>query len=146
MKWTKTIEADLDGLGLTMSSLETMKKEELKSAVREWDDQEWFRELESKSSLYIYKRSKTEIGEEILYDNTPASVILYRARTNTLPLNDRKRHTNGSTICDICGEEDETLPHFLLHCPALSDTRNKIISLQKPYMEDEVQIMTPFLY
>ena len=38
------------------------------------------------------------------------------------------------------------LSHFILHCPALSDIRNKMISLQKPYMEDEVQIMTLFLF
>ena len=49
-------------------------------------------------------------------------------------------------FCDTCGEHDKTLPHFLLHCPALSATRNKIILLQKPFMEDEVQIMTPFLF
>ena len=145
-KWTKAIKCHLDTLGLTMSALGAMKKGDLKSAVREWDYQEWLQELERKSTLFVYKKSKDEIREETVYDNTPASVILYRSRTNTLPLNDRKRHTNGNTVCDICGEEEETLSHFILHCSALSETRREIITLQKPYIEDEACILSHFLF
>ena len=145
-KWTKTIKCHLDTLGLTMSALGFLKKGDLKSAVREWDYQEWLLELERKSTLFLYKKSKDEIREETVYDNTPASVILYRSRTNTLPLNDRKRHINGSTVCDICGEEEETLSHFILHCSALSETRREITILQKPYIEDEVHILSHFLF
>ena len=114
-----------------MSGLGFLKKGDLKSAVREWDYKERLLELERKSTLFVYKRSKDEIREAAVYDNTPASVVLYRSRTITLPLNDRKRHTNGSTICDICGAEEETLSHFVIHCSAMSETRREITTLQK---------------
>ena len=92
----------------------------------------------------MYEKSKDKIREEPMYDNTkPVTVILCRTRTNALPLNDRKRDTNGSTVCDICGAEEETLSHFVL-CSALSETRREITTLQKPYIEDEVRILSRF--
>ena len=145
-KWSKTAKAYMETLNLTMTTLGSLKKEELKSAVQEWDNQRWLQEVQSKSTLGLYGTNKEEIIEEAVYDNTPASAILYRARSNTLPLNDRKRHTNEDTTCDICREEEETLAHFILHCPALSETRRRIVCLQKPFIQDEANILGNFLF
>ena len=46
-----------------------------------------------KTTLQIYKK-KTNFGDEEIYDNRPSSNILNKARTNTLQLNDRNRHTH----------------------------------------------------
>ena len=71
----------------------------------------------------MYKRWKAKIKDDI-YDNTPASAVLFQARSNTLPLNSRKRFTNKITNCSLCEVENETLVHFLLKCPVLSEVRN----------------------
>ena len=56
-------------------------------------------EVSSKSNLIVYKRSKETVKEDTVYDNTQASNILFQARTNSLPLQDRKRHANQETVC-----------------------------------------------
>ena len=61
-------------------------KEYLKQFMIKWDRNIWEDELEMKTSLQIYK--KNDFGEEEIYDNRPSSIILYKARTNTLQLND----------------------------------------------------------
>ena len=76
----------------------------------------WEDELEMKTSLQIYKK-KLMTGEEEMYDNRPSSTILYKARTNTLQLNDRNRHTNKEIHCLVCDTDDkEDIYHFMLHC------------------------------
>ena len=69
------------------------------------------------------------IKEQLLYDNTEESVLLSLARTNTLPLNWRKRFQQNeedrNTICPLCSEEEETLTHFLLLCQELMNIRIK---------------------
>ena len=62
-----------------------------------------------KTSLQIYKQFKNNFGEEEIYDNRPSSNILNNARTNTLQLNDRNRHTNkeiNGMVCDKNEKED----------------------------------------
>ena len=102
-----------------------MGKEELKRHMKKWDDEKWKEEMTSKSSINLYRKHKQHIEEDPIYDNTPASTILYQARTNTLPLNDRNRFGNTSTDCDLCQAETEDLEHFLLHCQALNTEQCK---------------------
>ena len=68
-----------------------------------------------------------KIKEEKYYDNMEASVILFRARANTLNLNINNRHRrgDGNTTCEICGEGEEDLSHFILKCRKLEGKRNK---------------------
>ncbi len=69
-----------------------------------------------------------------MYDNRQASVLLFKCRTNTLNINDR-RFKEESTECQVCGNEKEDLPHFILWCPAYDESgKNKI--LQQPYQEE----------
>ena len=47
------------------------------------------------------------------------STIKNKARTNTLQLNDRNRHTNKLTNCMDCDkDEKEDIYHFMLHSTA----------------------------
>ena len=58
--------------------------------------------METKSTLWVYRKFKRKIKEEKFYDNSWDSEILFRARTNTLVLEDLKRHSNEDTSCKIC--------------------------------------------
>ena len=145
-KWAKTTTEYLRTVQLKDSELKNMDKNTLKNKLRDWDSQQWHSEMSSKTSISMYKNRKKEIKEEIIYDNTTASCILFRARTNTLPLNDRKRHVQETTACELCGAELENIKHFLLFCPALKEQRSSIMALQQPYNEDTDSIVEDFLF
>ena len=145
-KWAKTTLEYLATIQVKVFELESMDKTEMKGRLRDWDNQQWISEVKSKSSISMYQSCKKEIKEETVYDNTPASTILFRARTNTLPINERRKHVNENTSCELCGAEVETIKHFLLFCPALTETRRSITALQQPYSEDTDKIMENFLF
>ena len=93
-------------LNFNYEQLRRMKKEELSTRIKTWDSNKWKQEVKSKKSLSIYCKWKEEIkAEEDLYDNRSASEIMYKAWTNTLQLQDRKRHQGGDTKCIMCDEE-----------------------------------------
>ena len=101
------------------------------------DSEDCSKELEEKLSLYIYKRFKTNINaEEHLYDNTPASTIFHKARTNNMNLNARKSFQDGDTSCMMCGAVQEDLGHFLVHCPGLTHLCINTPALHQPYLWD----------
>ncbi len=81
-----------------------------------------------------------------MYTNDQDSVILFKARTNNLNLNDRKRYWGEDTKCDMCGAEKKDLRHFLLWCPTYSDERRKSPRLQQPYKENEDDIIGQYLF
>ena len=58
--------------------------------------------------------------EQDIYDNTAASEILFRARTNTLLLGIKRKHQDGDIICELCKNGREDLQHFLLRCTSLN--------------------------
>lgn len=100
----------------------------------------------SKSTLLIYQQYKNNIKEEQFYDNRPSSITLYRARTNCLPLFDRKRHQHQDTTCRICDQTEETLEHFLLDCTGYQDIRQENKALQQPYTENRTEIIGKLLF
>ncbi len=74
-------------------------------------------------------------------------LILFKARTNNLRLNDRNRHTDGDTKCIFCDWTLENLTHFLLWCPAgYNEIRLKSKVLQRPYIENEENIIGQLLF
>ena len=74
-----------------------------------------------KTTLQIYIYKINTFGDEEIYDNRPSSKIWNKARTNTLQLNDRNRHTNKERNCMVCDkDEKEDIYHFILHCTALT--------------------------
>lgn len=44
----------------------------------------------------------------------------------------------------MCKPENEDSTHFTLWCPDYSETRNKCVKLEKPYMENEGKITGDF--
>ena len=46
----------------------------------------------------------------------------------------------------ICQAENESLVHFLLHCPAYLPERLKALELQQPYEENLEHIIGTFLF
>ena len=105
--------------------LNEMSKLEIKDKLRERDTEKWMKEISRKPKASLYKEYKGEIKEEKIYDNTFASELLFGARSNSLNLNDMKKHTGGETTCDVCSEEEEDLIHFLMRCRGLDDRRDK---------------------
>ena len=82
--------------------------------------------METKITLWVYRKFKDKIKEEKFYDNSWDSEIMFRARTNTLVLEDLKRHSNEDTSCKICGMgEREDLRHFIIRCDKLKWFRDR---------------------
>ena len=123
-----------------------MKKRDIEKVITNWDTRKWKTEVEGKSSLEIYKNFKTDIKEDKNYDNTLASILLYKARANVLQLNDRKRHQGESTSCPLCNFEFENLKHFILECEKLEEIRIENIYLQRPQEEKPDKIIGKFLF
>ena len=64
------------------------KSNEIKEKLYKLDERLWKEELNSKTSLKTYQEFKNAIKAETgIYDNSEASHILFKARTNTLRLN-----------------------------------------------------------
>ena len=148
-KWTTTIKEYLNETCIMYNEMDTMTKESIKRKVRDWDTREWNKEVIGKKSLDLYRNWRVTMGgNEEDYDNIPASITLFKARTNILPLNDRNRHrqTDESTQCQLCNNNYEDLEHFIIFCPYYREVRNKAIELQQPYIEDKEMLIGKFLF
>ena len=148
-KWTINMGEYLKTTGISYSDLDIMTKDGIKLKLQRWDHKEWKEEVKSKKSLELYCQWKTDIGgNDEDYDNTPASVTLYKARTNILPLNDRNRHkpNNIDTTCPFCRTQLEDLKHFLLACPYYTEIRQQTVELQQPHTENINEILGNFLF
>lgn len=75
-----------------------------------------------------------------------SSMLLFKCRTNTLNLNDRKRFKEESTECKLCGYEREDLRHFLLWCPSYVLPRKKNEAMHQPYEDNEENIIGKLLF
>ena len=100
-----------------------MSYEEIKRKVKEKDNEIWKNDLVGKNSLGRYRKYKTKIKQENIYDNRYESVLLFKLRTGTLELNIEKRHKGEDTTCDLCKAEEETDIHFILECNRLNDKK-----------------------
>ena len=145
-KWWETVKKYMQEIDVKMYQLREMNRDELKNKTRLWDSGKWREELENKSSIEIYKQWKSEISEETIYDNTYASVILFKARSNSLNLNNIKRHNGGCVNCYSCQNLEEDLIHFLLFCPDYRDIRSGSRELQQPYKENLSEVAGNFLF
>ena len=90
---------------------------------------------------------KIKIKEEFYY-NKKSSRMNFKLRTNTLSLNDRKRHKQEDTKCPMCHHNNEDLKHFLLHCTNLDMPRMNILGLflQRPRIENNNKIIGDLLF
>ena len=80
----------MEWAGVTMGELEQMTEGQLRRRIGDRVEVEWRLEMESKSTLETYRKYKLQM-EELDYDKGMESVIWFRARTNCLELNGRKR-------------------------------------------------------
>ena len=69
-------------IGLSFDMLGNMTKMGLNQVVDRWETRRWRGELDTKTTLRVY-RNKVDIGEEGIYRNTYGSVLMFRCRTNT---------------------------------------------------------------
>ena len=144
-KWITGIKKCLEEVGLSYESVKEMEWKDIRKALEAWDTNEWKDEMELKSTLEVYREFKSEIKEEV-YHNDEESRIFFQIRSNTLNINDRRRHEGRSMQCELCGAEKEDLEHFLLVCGALEEERRKIIKLQRPQEEDQKKIIGELLF
>ena len=145
--WSLSVVEFMRNVNITYNELKELTKVQIKNKIKELETKQWRKETSERSSLKIYKNWKRDIrGEEQLYDNRPASVIFYKARTNNLNLNDRKRHQNGLTKCEMCEFEREDLNHFILWCVGYQDLRAGEPLFQQPYIENEDQLIGQLLF
>ena len=145
-EWWRTVEKYMKEVEMSYVEVRNLSKEEIKEKTRKWDTKQWKKDLENKVSLSLYRKWKVEIAEESVYDNRFSSVLLFKAKTNTLPLNDRNRFTGDSVLCELCGAEKEDLTHFLLFCERFREERAKVKELQQPFQEDLDEVIGKFLF
>ncbi|KAH6935574.1 hypothetical protein HPB50_006826 [Hyalomma asiaticum] len=96
----------------------------VKTQVCEEETEQWRRAMENKSTLLTYRTHKADIGTEPLYDNSGGSALLFEARAGALRTLTYRRRFDSSAdvdraICRICGVEEETTEHLVLHCTGL---------------------------
>jgi hypothetical protein len=134
-KWYKDLQKNCQELKIVEEeNIKSLTKKEIKNLIRDWDSEQLHQALQSQSSLEIWSMFKGRVKEENeIYNNHPASITLFRARTNVLPLNGRTNF-KGSKECVLCKFPNEDLLHFLIECPAYSFQRNqyKIFNTQNP--------------
>ena len=85
-KWYSTIDSYRRELNLTWTQLENMNRATLKSTIRQYDTDKWYKGLFKKSSMCFYAMEKKQIGYELCYRNNFSSKIYARARINALQL------------------------------------------------------------
>ena len=143
--YNKTLNAYLKKFNMKFEDIKTSSIEEIKTIARKWDTSKWIEDMNEKRSLKIYKEFKGKLKEEKFYDNRESSRYLFEARSNTLPLNIRNRHTGGNIKCDLCKDGNEDLIHFLVECKELEHKRNKNIML-KNYKENKESMVGSILF
>ena len=112
-------------VGKTYEDLVRMDRSEIKLKVRNYDNKVWQDNLFLLTNREIYRRFKRSVGRSFGYDNRLESELLFRARSNTLDLNDFNRHGGGDIRCELCGADREDISHFILFCPTLERYRDK---------------------
>ena len=113
--------------------------------MRKRDNKLWEKDIATKKTLDRYRRYKTKIKQDDIYDNRYASVLYFKARTGTLDLNTEKRHKGEDTTCDLCKTGEETDIHFLLECETLKNKRDKGL-IQKYDSQDKDEIVGELLF
>ena len=123
-RWMRQLREYMGELGTSFDRLESMTKLELNRVVDEWETDRWRRDLESRTTLQLY-RNKVGIREEGIYRNVFGSVLMFRCRTNTLKLRWRDDFSGAAVDCLLCGAEVETVEHFVIKCEGIRTIRER---------------------
>ena len=98
-----------------LDQLTAMSEIVLERTIKQVDEREWNEKMTEMSTLSLYRQFKNTIKQELFYCNDWDSILLFRARSNSLNLNWRKGYLGGSTLCQVCGaQEEENLQHFVV--------------------------------
>ena len=129
-KFSKITQKYMDQLNINKNQLMNKTDQQIKDVVNKKDTERWRTEKNSKTTLELYNKFKNNIkNESNLYDNSEESIILFKAKTNTLPLYWRNRYQQNindiELLCPLCKRNIETLHHFLLECAELMNIRQK---------------------
>ncbi|KAH9360917.1 hypothetical protein HPB48_003584 [Haemaphysalis longicornis] len=110
-----------------------MTRAKVRERVSQVETQQWAGRAAAKPALHFYVAHKREIRCEGFYDNASGSGLLFEARSGTL----RTRRwqvscgTAESAICELCGEEEESIEHVVLSCPRLEPKQPSGVSLEQ---------------
>ena len=102
----------------------------------------WKENMEKKNSLKRYK-VKEKPTREYIYDGTWESSLLFKARTDSLEVNEKKKRWGGQIDwCEKCGNTEEnrqieTLEHLLTECSGYEEERNKFNEILENKMGKE---------
>ena len=100
----------------------------INNKVREFGLEKWKKGMENKSSLKLYS-SKGKPKKEIFYNGDWGSSLLFKARSNSLEVNDRTYRFRESRDrnCMVCNMRvRETLDHLFVECPAYEQARDGV--------------------
>ena len=122
MEWARTVNNYMEKYEITQ--IMSVGRQDIRSKIEQIAAVKWREEVEAKQTLTVY-RLKDRICEESFYDNTVASSLMFKCRTNSLRLGWRNRFSGGSVECGMCGEGEETLEHFLIECRQLQLVRDR---------------------
>ena len=137
-RWVNEVSKYLDELGLRLEDLELLSVNKIKDTIREYDTNTWKQNMQNKSSLQYYREWKNKIENPNIYKNDYQSKIIFQARTNQLPLNDRQEDKS----CKICITENEDIIHLLYKCNGYKNIREKyqIIKQEEDFINGYKQL------
>ena len=125
------IASDITGEGYNWSVNKWKKIVNLKVRHLGWG--KWRNAMESKSTLEWYKEKLTPRYERF-YDGTWGSELLFKARCQSLELNDRTYRWNvdRSRLCKMCNNgEIESVSHMVVECERYIEERRVLIEAVK---------------
>ena len=132
-KLVKVVKNYMSDIGISdLDQLEGLSEFELNKRIKVMDENKWRNEMIEQTTMEIYRQYKNNLRLEIIYNNTYESVLLFRARSNSLNLGWRERFSGGSGLCKVCGGcQVENLVHFLLECSAYDYDRSSCNAWKK---------------
>ena len=123
-----------------------MTKGEVWRKIRDSDNCNWRSEMDRLTDREVYKTFRKSVGGSWGYDNSFESDLLFQARSNTIRLNVRNRHSGGVVGCELCGGACEDLEHFLFDCPCLENTRDNNLMVGIRGTGDSVETVGKLLF
>ena len=104
---------------------------EVEKKVRKVGLTKWKEKIENKPSLKLYTKKEMPRREEF-YDGGWESKLLFKARSNSLEIGERKnRWTGEEEYCKGCLEYGdritESIEHIIIECPRYFEEREKLI-------------------
>ena len=140
--WNMNTERICKKYNLEKDNIKEYNKEEIGNKIREKETSAWREEMEKKKTLKIYRKYKTQIKQDEDFYNDRNSEVWFRVKANCLFF----KKQNEENRCKICNDGNEDLKHFILHCNKLEEIRKTHILLQRPYPEDEDELLSKIIF